>query len=110
MFTRKNLIKFVIATAAFYALLAFNVFHVGERLVSTEEVPLKITERAEISLETPEDQYIQEAVEDLQVHQAADAISQDKIRLQAVCALDKILCAKVVFEGIYTDRDRYLYL
>lgn len=103
----------MLATAAFYAMLAFNVFHVGEQIVPIEEDYAGSTSPAEIPSATSGEQYIQEAVEDIQaeqVHQAADAANQDKMRFQTICNADSAMCAKVVFEGTYTDKERYLYL
>lgn len=46
-----TLIKFIILVAIFYALLAFNVFHIGEKIAPSSKDYLKEATPEDISME-----------------------------------------------------------
>jgi hypothetical protein len=109
---RQNITKFILATAAFYALLALNVFNVGESIAPTEKDYLNTTSQAETTITSTGEQYIQDAIQEIQtpIHGAATASSGDTARLQAVCGSNRTLCNTVHFESFFSDREKYLYL
>jgi hypothetical protein len=64
--TRQNITKFLLTTAAFYALLSFNVFHVGETIVPESKDYLNISQQAPVNIQTSGEQYIQDAMQEIQ--------------------------------------------
>ena len=79
MFSRQNITKFILATAAFYALLALNVFNVGESIAPTEKDYTVTTSQAQAIITSTGEQYIQDAIQEIQtpIHGAATT-NQDK--------------------------------
>lgn len=111
-FTRQTVTKFILATAIFYAILAFNIFHIGENIIPVEKDYLSAASQAEMMINNTGDQYIQEAIRDieLQVHGAGENNTGDKIRIQTICLSNERLCKKIVFESPFSDRQRYIYI
>lgn len=111
--TRQNGIKFIVATAAFYALLAINVFRVGEIIAPAEKDYLNNTHQAESVITTTWDQYIQDAMQEIQnaqIHGAANETGQTQSKFQTICSSNKTLCNKIEFAGTYTEKEKFLYL
>lgn len=110
--TRQNITKFILATAAFYALLAFNVFHVGESIAPAEKDYLDQTSQSQTQITSTGEQYIQDAIQEIQtpLHGAATTDSSDKARLKTVCASNRTLCDTIHFESFFSEKEKYLYL
>jgi hypothetical protein len=111
-FTRQNITKFVLATAVFYGLLTVNVFNVGESISPAEKDFTAATSQAETTTTSTGEQYIQEAIQEIQnpIHGAATTSSGDKAKLQTVCASNRKLCDTVHFESFFSEKEKYLYL
>ena len=104
--------KFIVATAIFYAMLAFNVFHVGESIVPTPKDYLNATSQAPTTISNTGEQYIQDAIQEIQhpIHGAATSSNMDKAKFDAVCKSNTTLCNEVNFESTFSDKDKYVYL
>lgn len=93
------------ATAICYALLAFNVFHVGEKLIpNTKEYIDMPTIQDDKDIEQ---RYLEEelTIQEETWHFAANT----QRNIDNLCAKIDI-CEKITFNGDYTDIDRYLYI
>ena len=102
----KSIIKFIILVAIFYALLAFNVFHIGEKLVPSSK------EYLHRDMPT-EDQDIEEAYfnaiseQESTGHFAAEVMYENFLR--NLC--NRItFCDKIILSGEFTTYDRYGYI
>ncbi len=98
-----NFIKFILFVAIFYALLAFNVFHLWEKLVpsSKDYLETSISEDREI-----EETYFTETAEQTTGHFAAE--NNFEAMKDRLC--EKIaICEKIHFKGKYTVYDEYIY-
>lgn len=115
-FTKRDILKFILATIAFYALLASNIFNVGEKIVPMEKDYLRLTPTQDTGILTTGDRYVQEAIQEItasqNTHQSADTQTgnADQIKFQQICNSNTLACKKINFEGTYTDKDKYLYL
>ena len=76
-YTRQNITKFILATAVFYGLLTVNVFNVGESIAPAEKDYINITDQTETTITSTGEQYIQDAVQEIQTpfHGAATSNS-----------------------------------
>ena len=93
-------------------MLALNVFNVGESISPSEKDYTTTTSQAETIITSTGEQYIQEAIQEIQnpIHGAATTSSGDKRKFQTVCASNTTLCDTVHFESFFSDREKYLYL
>jgi hypothetical protein len=99
-----QIIKFIIITAIFYALLAFNVFHIGEKLVPSPKDYVEIElPQAEIEDES-DNREIPTSLEEQTGHFAAS----DILNLETICNTISI-CDKIDFKGSFSDNERYNY-
>jgi len=102
----KTIIKFIILVAIFYAFLAFNVFHIGEKMVPnsknylTEDIP---TEDMEI-----EDNYFETTVIPSTTGHFAATENRYDVMLKNLCKTVNI-CDKISFIGTYAIYDKYSY-
>ena len=99
-----TLIKFIIFVAIFYALLAFNVFNIGERLLPTP------TDYIEI--DTPEDMQDLERISieednNLQIETGHWVAGNGKM-FENLCNRITI-CEKIYFNGSFIDTEKYNY-
>ncbi|MFA7298875.1 MAG: hypothetical protein WC010_04495 [Candidatus Absconditabacterales bacterium] len=99
-----TLIKFIIFVAIFYALLAFNVFNIGERLLPTP------TDYIEI--DTPEDMQDLERISieednNLQIETGHGVAGNGKM-FENLCNRITI-CEKIYFNGSFIDTEKYNY-
>jgi len=101
-----RIIKFIIATSIFYALLAFNVFHIGETLVPSTKDYL------DIQIPT-EDKDIEESFYERETgvqtgtqHYTAEN-NYDRLR-ESLCKRIAI-CDKIQFNGTYSSYENYSY-
>lgn len=96
------LIKLIIMTIVFYLLLAFNVFHLGEKLApSTKDyLEMDITQEDEDT----EELYLETGANMQTGHFAAD----DTANLESLCESANI-CDKIQFNGAFTDTEKYGY-
>lgn len=108
--TRQNITKFIVATAAFYALLTSNVFRIGEIISPVEKDYINATTQADTRIITTGDIYIQDATQETNTHGAAPITGLDKKKFDAVCTSNKLLCKSISFESTYTDSEKYIYL
>ncbi len=94
--------KFIIATIVFYLLLAFNVFHIGEKLVPTAKDYL---ESDEVHQDL-EQGYIETGIDTANGtgHFAGDSATN----LANLCESIAI-CDKIDFQGTFTDTEKYIY-
>ena len=81
-----RVVKFIIAVIVFYAVLASNVFHIGEKLVPDTKDYLESD-----TIETG--------------HSAADNTSN----LEALCNSTNI-CNKIAFKGDFLSTEKYTYI
>ncbi len=99
------LMKFIIITALFYALLAFNIFHLGDIVVPSSKNYLQVNipqqdqdlEQNYLNMDIPPQV-------NAGIHWAAPTANIDNL-----CASMNI-CDKITFNGIYTNTSRYTYL
>ncbi|MCX6822675.1 MAG: hypothetical protein NTX91_01585 [candidate division SR1 bacterium] len=105
------MMKFIVATAIFYAMLAFNVFHVGESIVPAEKDYINSTSQAETVITSTGDQYIQDAIQTTQnpVHGAAPS-SNEQSKFDTICSSNTTLCKVIKFESTFTNKEKYIYL
>ncbi|MEI6775107.1 MAG: hypothetical protein WCL18_10480 [bacterium] len=102
----KRGIKFIILVAIFYALLAFNVFHIREKLVprTTDYLKINIPQSPQDSDQDLESTYL-EANTNIQTgHFAAN----DTTNLENLCN-DIAICDKIQFNGDFLDTEKYGY-
>ena len=101
---RKQIIKFILATGIFYACLAFNVFHIGEKIVptSTDYVDTDISQTDQ----DIEDIYLQEdtPIQEQIGHSAASYTNN----LDSLCETT-LLCDKINYNGIFSNTEKYSY-
>lgn len=100
----KRLIKFIILVIIFYALLAFNVFHIGEKLVPSTKDYLNTNipqdnQDIENTYLTPNT-----AIQVQTGHWAAATT----MNLDDLCNSINI-CDKIHFEGTFSDTEKYNY-
>ncbi len=101
----KQIIKFIIFVAIFYAILAFNIFHIGEKLTSQTKDYLDIN--------IPKtDQNLEDIYSDTGIlphtqtwHFAADT----EMNMDSLCASIGI-CDKIHFQGNFSDAEKYWYI
>lgn len=96
-------IKFIILTAIFYALLSFNVFHIGEKLVpSTQDYTEIYLPEEEIPENTPVemDNNIQE--------ETGHFAGSSTTNLANLCKRIPI-CDKIQFQGSFSSTEKYTY-
>jgi len=99
-----TLIKFIIVIAIFYAILASNVFHIGEKLVPSSKDYLKVnipTENQDL-----EQTYLEENIPTTE--QTGHFAANDINNLETLCNSITI-CDKIDFNGNFTDSERYNY-
>jgi len=99
------LIKFIIAVIVFYLLLAFNIFHLGERLVPSTKDFLEINVPQED--QNLEENYLN--IDTTTQAQTGHFAASNKDILQALC--DSIaICGKIHFNGIFSTTEKYIYI
>jgi len=99
------LIKFIIAVIVFYLLLAFNIFHLGERLVPSTKDFLEINVPQED--QNLEENYLN--IDTTTQAQTGHFAASNKDILQALC--DRIaICGKIHFNGIFSTTEKYIYI
>lgn len=101
----KTIIKFIIFVAIFYALLAFNVFHLGEKIVPSSKDYLKESMPEDIGIE--DEFFDNTALPPWSWHFAA-AENKYEAMLNALCKSSNI-CNKVNFIGNHNTYDKYSY-
>jgi hypothetical protein len=99
----KNIIKFIILVGICYALLAFNIFHLGEKIAPNTKdyletnIPTEDTDIENTYLELDE------------VMQTGEhGASSNTKNLEALCKTLNI-CNKIQFNGKFSDTERYTY-
>ncbi|MFA6256549.1 MAG: hypothetical protein WC606_05260 [Candidatus Absconditabacterales bacterium] len=98
----KTIIKFIIFVAIFYALLAFNIFHIGENLVpSTKDYVETNTPQKN---QDGEQTYGETDTTAQTGHFAANTTTD----LESLCNSINI-CDKILFKGAFTDNEKYWY-
>jgi len=119
--TKWNVLKFVLATITFYALLTINIFNVGEKITPTEKDYLRLETPEYTWGQTTGDLAIQQAMQEIQTdtqthpsagNETGDTTGniQDQINFQKICNANTSLCDEITFDKQLTDKDRYLYL
>lgn len=99
-----TLIKLIILAAIFYALLAFNVFHLGEKLVPSTKDYLEVNIPTEDT--TLEERYLEMDIGETGTGHGAASIAGN---IDDLCATANI-CDKIAFNGKYTQTEKYTYL
>lgn len=99
-----QIIKFIIIAIIFYALLAFNVFHLGEKLVPSTKDYTNITTPTEN--QTIEDIYL-ETWSNTQT-QTGHFAANDVANLESLCN-NIWICDKINFKWNFTDTEKYTY-
>ncbi len=100
----KTVIKFIIFVAIFYALLAFNVFHIGEKIVPTTKdyvemnIPTEDVDLEENYLET----------NTISQGQTGHFAASTTKNLESLCESINI-CNKIVFQWNFLDTEKYIY-
>jgi len=110
---RQIIIKFLLATAIFYALLALNVFNIGDIISPPEKDYIDETIHAAVPADLPGIQYIQEALAEIyneSWHLSADQESSSLGVFEDICALDVVLCRNIYFQWDFTQSEKALYL
>ena len=98
----KTVIKFIILVAIFYALLAFNVFHIGEKLVPTTKDYLEMNI-------PPQDKDLEENyLENEPMIQTGHGAANNDNDLKSLCESINI-CNKIVFQWNFLDTEKYTY-
>jgi len=100
----KRAVKFVLLTAVCYLLLAFNVFHIGEKLVPKSKNYLK--EHIPSEDKEIEESFFDEISVQLQYHGSAE--TRYEHMTTTLCKRTK-LCDKISLQGTYNAIDTYTY-
>lgn len=101
-----TLIKFIILVAIFYALLVFNIFNIGEKLVPTPKDYIKMDQ-------PPQNEEIEQTYLEINTgteiqtwHFAANTTTN----LETLCMNNIVVCDKIHFNGKFTDMEKYNYI
>jgi hypothetical protein len=101
----QTIIKFIILVAIFYALLAFNIFHLGEKIVPSIKDYLQTN--IQIEDKDIEETYFSTTDDSKDIEHFA-ARNRYEVMLETIC--NKInICDKVYFSGDYTLYEKYSY-
>lgn len=97
-------VKFIILTAIFYALLAFNVFHIGEKLVpeTKDYTEIYLPEEEQI----PED--ISLEIDNTIQEETGHFAGSSTANLASMCKRIPI-CDKIQFQGSFSSTEKYTY-
>ncbi len=102
----KQIIKFIIFVAIFYMLLAFNVFHLGEKLAPNKKDYLEINIPTENEI-VDEVYFNEEGIHTGETGHFAGVIDYEIMR-ENTCKTVNI-CDKINFYGNYSPFERYAY-
>ena len=106
---RKAILKFIIATIIFYLVLAFNVFHIGEKLTPEKTGTIKDYLKEDVKIENidiEEEYFSTITTNDTSWHFVAES-SYERL-YQNLCNRANI-CDKIILNGITSTYDKYAY-
>jgi len=101
----RQIITFIILVAIFYAALAFNVFHIGDKLVPSGKNYLEINTPEQSQSNENNDGEMGNNKEQTG-HFSAD---NGTTNLESLCT-DSIICEKTHFKGTFSDTEKYNYI
>lgn len=99
----KNVIKFIILVAIFYALLAFNVFQIGEKLSP------KAKDYTQIPQSIIENDREEETWVDINENITGHFATTPAMDKASLCNNTNI-CDKIAFDGVFSDNEKYAYI
>lgn len=98
----KRIIKFIILVAIFYALLACNVFDIGEKIAPSSK------DYTQIETLSGEEYQQNSLIEENNISTTGHFATDTKYDLDTLCGSIEI-CEKIDFNGTFTDEEKYSY-
>ena len=104
---RIQTIKFIVLVGIFYALLAFNVFHIGETLIPS--IKYYVNSDTSQANQNIEDIYLETGNNNITTQgQTGHFAANNEIDRENVCNVVD-MCNKIEFNGNFSDTEKYTY-